>query len=253
MAGIAGTIAGPCFVPSGVSATDAAEGTASAKKKLAVAIVTGGHPFNEPEFLKIFQGREDIAFKHLPQKDGGEIFDNIADWPYDVIVLYNYERQISPKQRENFLKLLDKGVGLVVLHHANDAYHDWPEYTKITGVQWHDGPWERNGVKMPASGYRVGVKFKVHVADPNHPITRGLADYDLADETYCRTIIDPGVHVLLTTDEPTSDKILGWTKMYRKSKVCYLQSGHDASAYRNPNYRTLVIQAIHWTAPGEHD
>jgi uncharacterized protein len=85
------------------------------------------------------------------------------------------------------------------------------------------------------------------VADPDHPVTRGLKDYDIVDETYCRTSIAPNVHVLLTTDEPSSDNILGWTKTYRNSKVCYLQSGHDPLAYHNPNYRKLVIQAIRWT------
>jgi uncharacterized protein len=226
---------------------------AALAKKLHVAVVTGGHPFNAPEFLKVFQGYSDISYTHLPQKAGGEVFENVVDWPYDVIVLYNYERQITPEQRENFLKLLDKGVGLVLLHHANDAYHNWPEYAIIAGVEWHDGPWEQNGKKMPASGWKNGVKFKIHVADPNHPITRGLTDYDFVDETYCRTSIDPGVHVLLTTDEPSSDRIVGWTKTYGRSRVCYLQSGHDTSAYHNPNYRTLVIRAIRWTIPGGHD
>jgi len=226
---------------------------AASAKKLQVAVVTGGHPFNEPEFLKVFQGYDDIAYEHLPQKTGGEVFEDVADWPYDVIVLYNYERQITPKQQANFLKLLDKGVGLVILHHANDAYPNWPEYSKIAGVEWHAGPWEQNGVKMAASGWRGGVKFKVHVADPNHPITRGLTDYDFVDETYCRTSVDPGVHALLTTDEPSSDKTIGWVKTYRNSRVFYIQSGHDQSAYRNPNYRTLVVRAIRWTASGGHD
>jgi len=37
---------------------------------------TGGHSFNEPKFLRLFQGYDDIAYKHLPQKAGGEVFDN---------------------------------------------------------------------------------------------------------------------------------------------------------------------------------
>ncbi len=75
-----------------------------------------------------------------------------------------------------------------------------------------------------------------------------MKDYNFADETYCRVSVDPGVHALLTTDEPTSERMIGWTKTYAKSKVCYFQSGHDRMAYANPNYRTLVIRAIRWTA-----
>jgi uncharacterized protein len=229
------------------TAADGENGAAS-PKRLEVAVVTGGHPFNEPEFLKLFQGYNDIAYRHLPQKIGGEVFENIADWPYDVIVLYNYNQTITPKQQANFLKLLDKGVGLLILHHANAAYNNWPEFWKIAGVEYRFGPWEQNGVKMAPSGWKGGVKFSIHVADPNHPITHGLKDYDFLDETYCRTSIDPAVHALLTTDEPSSDKTIGWVKTYRDSRVCYIQSGHDQTAYRNPNYRTLVVRAIRWTA-----
>ncbi len=221
---------------------------APATKKLNVAVVTGGHPFNAPEFFKLFQGYDDIAYKHLPQKTGGEIFDDIAGWPYDVIVLYNFNQQITPHQQKNFVKLLDKGVGLVVLHHANAAYNNWPLFWKIAGVEYHFKPWQQDGVPMASSGFKGGVHFKVHVADPHHPITQGLEDYDLVDETYCRTSVDPGVHVLLTTDEPSSDRTLSWVKTFGKSRVFYLQSGHDQSAYQNPNYRTLVVRAIRWTA-----
>jgi type 1 glutamine amidotransferase len=221
---------------------------AAAAKKLNVAVVTGGHPFNAPEFFKLFQGYDDIAYKHLPQKTGGEIFDDIADWPYDVIVLYNFNQQITPSQQENFVKLLDKGVGLVVLHHANAAYNNWPLFWKIAGVEYHFKPWQQDGVQTASSGFKGGVHFKVHVADPKHPITQGLEDYDLVDETYCRTSVDPGVHALLTTDEPSSDKTLSWVHTFGKSRVFYLQSGHDQSAYQNPNYRTLVVRAIRWTA-----
>ena len=226
----------------------AAEVKEGAANKLKVAIVTGGHPFNKPEFFKLFRGYDDIAYKHLPQKTGGEIFEDIADWPYDVIVLYNFAQQITPQQQENFLKLLDKGVGLVILHHANAAYRNWPRFWEIAGVEYHFTPWQQGGVQVAQSGFKGGVKFRIHIADPDHPITQGLVDYDFVDETYCRTSVDPHVHALLTTDEPSSDKTIGWVKTYLNSKVCYLQSGHDQVAYRNPNYRTLVIRAIRWTA-----
>lgn len=219
-----------------------------ATQKLNVAVVTGGHPFNQAEFFKLFEGYDDIAYESLPQKNGGELFDKIDNWPYDVIVLYNFNQQISPKQQENFLWLLDHGVGLVILHHANDAYPNWPTYAEISGVQSHFGPWEKDGVKMAPSDFSRGhVKFKVHIADPKHPITRGLADYECMDETYCRRSFHPDTHPLLTTDDPSSDKLLGWTKASRKTRVVYLQSGHDEKTYHNPSYRTLVVRAIRWT------
>ncbi|MGW8256521.1 MAG: ThuA domain-containing protein [Thermoguttaceae bacterium] len=225
-----------------------AEEPAASAKKLNAAVVTGGHPYNEKEFFKIFQGHDDIVYKHLPQKNGGELFDDISHWPYDVIVLYNFNQTITPKEQANFLKLLDRGVGLVILHHANAAYRNWPEFWKIAGVEFHFKPWEKDGKKMPASGHRGNVRFKVHVADPDHPITRGIKDYAFHDETYIHDTIDPGVHVLLTTENPTSEKTLSWVKTYGKSRVFYIQSGHDEKAFKNPIYRKVVIRGIRWSA-----
>ena len=101
---------------------------------------------------------------------------------------------------------------------------------------------------MARSGWKGHVAYRIHVADPNHPITRGLKDYDFLDETYCRTSVDPNVHALLTTDERLSDKTVGWTKTYSNAKVFYIQAGHDHNAYQNPHYRMLVVRAIRWTA-----
>lgn len=224
-----------------IAAIVAAPGLAAdapAGKKINVAVITGGHGFEEAEFFKLFEGYDDIVYTHLPQQEGGEAFEDISNWPYDVMVLYNFAQKITPKQQENFKKLLDKGVGLFVLHHANAAYTNWPEFWKIAGVEYHFG----------VSGFKGGVNFKVHVADPNHPITRGLADYDITDETYCKTTVDPNNHVLLTTDEPSSDKVVGWAKTYANAKVCYIQSGHDHVAYQNPTYRTIVVRSVRWAA-----
>ena len=217
-------------------------------KVIRAAIVTGGHPFDAGKFSKLFEGYSDVADKHLPQKAGGELFDNIDGWPYDVIVLYNFAQTITPKQQTNFVKLLERGVGLVILHHANDAYPNWALYHDISGVESHFGPWRQNGVQTAASGFKGGVKFNIHVADPNHPITRGLHDYDALDETYCRRTFSHENHLLLTTDEPSSDKPIGWVRTFRKSRVFYIQSGHDEQMYQNPTYREIVVRAIRWSA-----
>ncbi len=216
-------------------------------KKINAVILSGGHPFEQAAFLKVFQ-HEGITYKHVVQKQGGEVFENIAPWPYDVIVLYNFKQEISPRQQENFVKLLEKGVGLVILHHAVAAYVDWPLYKEIAGVQYHTRPWELGGKAMPASDYKHGVTFKVDIADPGHPIAAGLTDFEIVDETYRGSSCSPAVRPMLTTDEPSSDPIIGFVKTYGNARVCYLQPGHGRTAYENPSYRTLVVRAIRWTA-----
>jgi len=56
------------------------------------------------------------------------------------------------------------------------------------------------------------------------------------------------VHVLLTTDFPTSDPEIAWVTQYGKSPVFYLLLGHDSKAWTNPNYPKLLLNGISWAA-----
>jgi hypothetical protein len=98
----------------------------------------------------------------------------------------------------------------------------------------------------PTSTYKHGQRFHVHIADASNPVTNGLHDFDIEDETYNHYWIDPKVHVLLTTDDATSERVIAWSHKYKRSRIVYIELGHGPSAYENMNYRTLVQQAIVW-------
>jgi len=236
---------GLCFATDGLAAKE------KAADKVNIVVVTGGHGFQQEPFLAMFKAFEGagITFTHAPQKDHSELFEDISDWKYDVIVLYNMTQKISEKRQANFMALLDKGVGVVVLHHALGAWQNWPDYAqKIAGGKFYLKPTEENGVKREKSGYKHGVDFTVHIEDPNHPITRGVKDFTIHDETYCRYSVSPKAKVIATTDEPTSEKAIGWTLGCGKARTCFIINGHDGKAYENPNFRKLVANAICWAA-----
>ena len=68
------------------------------------------------------------------------------------------------------------------------------------------------------------------------------------DEIYWGFRIQSDVTPLLTTTQSKSGKPLAWARTEGKSRVVYLQLGHDHWAFENPNYRKLVAQSIRWTA-----
>jgi len=213
-----------------------------------VAVVTGGHGFDKEVFLSLFKGCPDIEYVHLPQKDHSELLEDISDWSYDVIVLYNMTQEISEKRRQNFVQLLDRSVGLVVLHHAIAAFQDWPEFQDIIGARYFLEEGTTGGVTRAKSGYQHDVDFTVHVEDRDHPVTRGLSDFRVHDETYNNWFLASGNRVLLTTDHPASDKALCWVRKFRNANVCYIQMGHGPSIFANESYRRLVVQSIRWAA-----
>jgi hypothetical protein len=220
---------------------------AAAEKALNVVVLTGGHDFDKAAFPKVFEGHADIQVTFADQKDHSEIFEDISDWKYDVIVFYNMSAKISVKRQENLLKLLDKGVGLVPLHHVLGAYPEWPEFSKIIGGRYLLKPQEWEGQQRPGSTYKEGIMLKMHV-EADHPVTSGIQDFEIEDEGYKGQWHDSSAKLLLSCVNDASDKEIAWCKTYRNSRVCTIQAGHGPEAYANPNYRKLVYQAIRWVA-----
>jgi type 1 glutamine amidotransferase len=217
-------------------------------RKLKVVVVTGGHDFEHEPFFKMFDSMEQISYTEAVQKDDSELFEDISGWNYDVIVFYSMTQKISEKRRQNFLKLLDRGVGVVALHHIMCAFQDWPEFSKIIGAKYCLADTTIDGVMYKAGTYQHGLDMPITVVDKQHPITAGMSDFVIHDEGYKNCWFDKDNHVLLTADHPASDKTVCWVRKYGNSRVCTLQLGHDSKAYENRNYRLLVKRAILWVA-----
>ena len=195
-------------------------------------VVTGGHDYDVKEFFEMCDSLKGIEYVHADQKDDSELFDDISNWDYDVIVLYNMSQKITPKRQENFIRLLKKdGVGLVAVHHCLAAYQDWPEYKKIIGAKFYTKPMTEDGVQYKVGSYKHDVKFTVHVENTEHPVTRGLKDFEILDETYKGSAFLPDNKILLTTNEATSDESICHVREYGKARVCYIQLGHGKDAY----------------------
>jgi len=216
-----------------------------AKEKIKAVILTGGHGFQREPFFKVFEGYDDIEYTEFQLKDDSEIFEDISNWDYDVIVLYNMSKEISPKRRRNFARLLRRqGVGLVALHHMMGAYPDWSRYSRITGGKY----FLKETDDHRASTYKHDLDLNVHIEDTLHPITRGMSDFHIHDEGYKYCGFEKDNHVLLTTEHPDCDKTIGWTRNVGKAKVFGMMLGHDSHSFENPNFRKLVARAIRWTA-----
>jgi len=211
-----------------------------------VVVVTGGHDFEREPFFKLFQGYPDVRHVEAMQKDHSELFEDIGAWDYDVIVLYNMTQNISEKRKENFKALLARGVGLVALHHAEGAFNTWEDYRQIIGARYPLKPQEIDGVHFETGVYQHDVDMNIKIVDRNHPITKGLSDFTIHDETYKGLWFAKDNHVLLTTDNPKNDPTVCWIRPCDHTRIVFLQLGHDGKAYANPNYRELIVRSIRW-------
>lgn len=218
------------------------------QRPVKVLVITGGHGFEQKPFFDVFKSNPEISFSHAAHAK-----TNATGWErgdiqnQDVIVLYDMPRTITHGQKARFLSIFDKGIGLVVLHHALVSYQDWPEYERIIGGRYPENP-AKAGVVTTEVGYEHDVDVPVKIVAKDHPITSGLSDFVIHDEIYWGFRVGKDARPLLTTTHPKSGKPLAWTRSEGKSRIVYIQLGHGPSAYENPNYRKLIAQSIRWAA-----
>jgi type 1 glutamine amidotransferase len=216
--------------------------------KIHVLLVVGGHAFEENAFFGMFDRMADVAYTvaHMPQ-DAGLLKPGLEK-QYDVIVMYDMTGRITAEQQQAFVALLNSGIGIVSLHHNLGAHREWDEFRKIIGGKYVFADCVIDGQPCPKSSFAHGQDLAVTVVDREHPITRGLKDFSIHDETYKDFYAVPTAKVLLKTDHPKNDPELAWVHRYGKSPVFYLMLGHDSKAYQNPNYRELIHRGIRWAA-----
>jgi len=139
----------------------------------------------------------------------------------DVLVLYAAEgASIHGEERARLERFLGRGGGLVVLHDA--VCGDDPLW--FQGVA--GGAWEHGRAQYQEG--ELGLCF----ADREHPITRGVANFDLDDEIYWNLHLDPGAHVLANAFHTPFDVTPQmWTFEKEGYRAFVSIQGHNATSF----------------------
>jgi uncharacterized protein len=222
--------------------------TFATTNKIKTAVVTGAHPFDVPGFHALWRALDelDVYIQSLDDfaSDVGKVRER-----YDVVVLYHMVTATPPensegepwyqrRHRQAMESLGETPQGIVVLHHALLAYPDWPLWSELVGI-----------ADRRISSYHMQQRIPVRIA-AEHPITRGVPDWELGDETYVMRDAQPehGNTVLLATDHERSTRTLAWTRQYRSARVLCFQSGHDRQSWEDERFRTVLGNGIRWSA-----
>ncbi len=215
----------------------------STEGKIKTAVITGKHPFDVPAFHAAFRSMTEIDFYPQHMEDfAADIGERRAE--YDVLLFFNFHQETpgssgspadeAPKAALDTLG--DSEQGIFILHHALLAYPDWPPWARLVGLQ------------APSWRVHMDINLNIQVANPNHPITEGLNDWTMLDETYVVGEPDGDSEILLITEDPKSMRSIAWTRRYKNARVFCFQSGHDHNAYENPNFRRVISRGIQWAA-----
>ena len=218
-------------------------------KSIRILVVTGGHDYKIEQFNQMLSSLgPEISYQVAEFPGAFEMFEPANRNKYDVLVFYHMWQKITDSQAKVLEECIRNGKPLVALHHSICAFDDWPGYWDIIGGKYFHKTTVFKGKEYQPCSYIHDLHFNVKIADNNHPVTKGIVDFPIFDETYKGYYVEEDVTPLLTTDEPSSTPLIGWAKKYGKSRVVVLQSGHDVPTFENPDFRKLLRQAIEWVS-----
>jgi type 1 glutamine amidotransferase len=137
------------------------------------------------------------------------------------------------EQERAVVEFVERGGAFLALHNSTGLYPEKGPYLELLGGTYEGhGPLER---------------FRVRVADADHPVTRGVEEYEIADEQHTPRPDTSHVHVILRSISAEGvEAAAGWVREVGKGRVCYLANGHTRDALGHPMFRRLIANAIGW-------
>lgn len=192
-------------------------------------------------------------------EDSPAIYADAEYLPTVDVILQNVTMStIEPDEFTGLRQAVEHGTGLAGWHGGiADSYRNNSDYLHLIGGQFAAHPGkpadERTGEQ--ADNY---VPYTVNIAPAaaDHPITRGLDDFDLVTEQYW-VLHDDYIDVLATTTHPvrpgapwsrpvTSPAV--WTRQWGSGRVFVSTPGHRVEVLEHPSVRTIIERGLLWAA-----
>lgn len=161
----------------------------------------------------------------------------------DVLVLYKADGgSIHGQDRVDLERFLARGGGIVVLHDA--LCGDDPQWWKtIIGGAWDYG----------RAKYEEGATH-LYLTPVEHPITRGVSNFEFEDEIYYDLEMMPGVQVLASGFHSIfAITPQMWTYEPGPYRAFVSVQGHEWRSFAHPAWRTLVLRGIAWAGGRDAD
>jgi type 1 glutamine amidotransferase len=249
-----------------------------------ILAVTKGHAYDRNAFSAMLDSLPDITCTQVEQPAAQLHFAGAEPQHWGAYLMYDmpgyafksdhsHPDLFDPPDdfRNDFCRLVERGHGLVFVHHALAAWPTWTEYAEIMGGRYRFIRDDRR----PDSGYRHAVQQRITpVPDAiRHPVLDGLSTgFTITDELYLAEIHHDDITPLLVTDAELTDRtvwstwnavvgrrdtndgwahppgsgVVAWVRVHPFSRIVYLQFGDNAEAFENPSYRRLLANALHW-------
>ena len=209
-------------------------GTAATEGRIKVMFLRGGgvHDWkNNTPILKAVMDRTN-DFEVTFTENLEDLRERIKN--FDIIAVYTTGMELAKEQEKGLCDFIEKGGGFVGIHSASDSFKNADRYWEMVGGRF--------------AGHGSG-KYKVYIYDKEHPITKGLHDFEIQDETYSHNYHKNATMRCLTRMNRGNERqSMSWVSFYGEGRVFYTGNGHGREAWSNPHFQQLVIRAMYWAA-----
>lgn len=209
-------------------------GTAATKGKIKVLFMRGGgHPISNPVVLKEEALDKTNDFEITFSQDLDDLKKESIK-QFDIVASYTTGMTLGKEQEDGLCGFVKNGGGFVGIHSASDSFKNSDRY------------WEMIGGRFAGHGYG---KYTVYVYDSNHPITKGLKDFEVEDESYQNNYHrNAQMRSLLRINWGNQRQSMAWVSHYGKGRVFYTGNGHNRKTWSNPDFQRLVTRGMYWAA-----
>ena len=143
-----------------------------------------------------------------------------------------YRQWMTMEQQKAVVEFVEAGGGFLNLHNSMGLYPEGPYLDLVGGRYKGHGPLER---------------FGVEVVDGDHPVTRGVSDFFVADEQHTPSYDSQKVGLLLRNrSDQGKVAAAGWAYQAGKGRLCHLANGHTRESLDHPMFQRLMRNAVAW-------
>ena len=183
---------------------------------------------------------------------GVDVTDNPADFndanlqKYNALIFTSTNNDVfdSDAQKVALMRYIQAGGGFVGIHSVTGTERHWQWFKRLVG-----GTFVRHAKHQ---------QFKEIIVDTTNPSTSFLpGHWDVNDECYYVTDINPDIHVLMAHDLTTvedKDKPVtygdvfpsAWCQEFDGGREWYTALGHDGERYSDPVFEKHILGGIEW-------
>ncbi|MBE9586214.1 ThuA domain-containing protein [Mucilaginibacter sp. JRF] len=155
--------------------------------------------------------------------------ENLAK--YDGLVIYSNHDEIAPAQEAALKEFVEGGKGLIALHSAAGCFRNSEWYINAVGGAYQS---ETTG------------SFKGKIIKADHPVMKGINEFQTIDEQYVHQKLNPDKTVLMERIDGDKHEPYTWVRNQGKGRVFYTAYGHTDTTWKRLDFLNLVKNGTLW-------